>query len=274
MPTTHVNNLDMYYESKGKDQNPPIVLLHAFPLDHNVWTPQAKEFSKDYWVITPDFRGHGFSRAPSGTYTMDLLARDVKALLEKLRVRKFVMGGISLGGYVAFAYQRLFPDDIKALILVDTKADADTPQAKTGRKELADLVLTKGVSSFADRMLPRLFSKQNLDGNAAIVKEARKTIETMNPSGIVGTLQGMAERPDSTPLLDQIHVPTLIIVGENDPTTTVDDSKKVAGRITGSKLVIVPNAGHISTLEQPEKVTSAMRVFLQEIQLQRKTSTA
>ncbi len=273
LPTIRVNNCDLYYETRGNDRNPPIVLLHAFPLDHNVWNPQAKDLAKNYWIITPALRGHGQSEATSGTYSMDLLARDVKALLEKLRIKNLVLGGLSIGGYVAFAYRRLFPDDIQALILVDTKADADTPQAKTGRKELADLVLTKGVASFADRMLPRLFSKQNLETNATIVKEARKTIETMNPSGIVGGLQSMAERPDSTPLLDQIRVPTLIIVGENDQTTTVDDAKKMT-RIAASKLVIVPNAGHISTLEQPERVSSAIRAFLQESQLQQRASTA
>ena len=262
----------MHYETRGNDQNPPIVLLHAFPLDHNVWNPQAKELSKDYWVITPDFRGHGRSEATSGTYSMDLLAKDVKFLLEKLQVKNFVLGGLSLGGYVAFAYRRLFPDEIKALILVDTKADADTPQARLGRREMIDLVTTKSVASFSDRMLPRLFSKQNLDGNVAIVKDARRTIGAMNSLGIVGGLQGMAERPDSTPLLGQIRVPTLIIVGENDSTTTVDDAKKMASGIAGAKLVIVPNAGHISTLEQPEKVTSAIRIFLQETQLQQRAS--
>lgn len=262
----------MYYETRGSDQNPPIVLLHAFPLDHNVWRPQAEELSKDYWVITPDFRGHGKSEATNEPYSMDLLASDVKALVENVGVRNIVLGGISMGGYVAFAYRRLFPDDIQALILVDTKAEADTHQARMGRKEMADLVLMKGVASFADRMLPRLFSKPMLEANAAIVQEARKTIEAMNPLGIVGSLQGMAERSDATPLLHEIRVPTLIIVGEKDEVTTVDDAKRMANGIVGSRLVILPNTGHISTLEQPEKVTSAIRTFLREIPLPQRAS--
>ena len=259
----------MYYETRGSDQNRPLVLLHAFPLDHNVWRPQAQELSKEYWVITPDFRGHGQSEATDEPYSMDLLASDVKDLLENLGAKNIVLGGISMGGYVAFAYRRLFPEDIQALILADTKAEADTPQARTGRMEMVDLVLKKGVTSFADRMLPRLFSKQVLEANAAIVKEARRTIEAMSPVGIVGGLKGLADRSDSTPLLDEIRVPTLVIVGEKDELTTVDDAKRMANKIVGSKLVIVPNAGHISTLEQPEKVTSAIRTHLRETHLQR-----
>ena len=237
----------MYYETRGSDQNPPIVLLHAFPLDHNVWKPQAEELSKKYWVITPDFRGHGKSEATNEPYSMDLLASDVKALVENLGVKNIVLGGISMGGYVAFAYRRLFPEDIRALILVDTKAEADTPQARLGRMEMADLVLKKGVASFADLMLPRLFSGQRLEANATIVKDTRRTIETMRPIGIVG---------------------------EKDELTTVDDAKRMASRIVGSKLVIVPNAGHISTLEQPEKVTSAIQTFLREIPLPQRAGPA
>jgi pimeloyl-ACP methyl ester carboxylesterase len=260
----------LYYETRGSDQNPPVVLLHAFPLDHNVWRPQAEELSKEYWVITPDFRGHGQSEATDESYSMDLLASDIKDLVENLGVKNIVLGGISMGGYVAFAYRRLFPEDIRALILVDTKAEADTPQARLGRMEMAGLVVSKGVASFADRMLPRLFSKPNVETNASIVKDARRTIEAMSPTGIIGGLKGLADRSDSTPLLDEIRVPTLIIVGEKDELTTVDDAKRMASRIVGSKLVTVPNAGHISTLEQPEKVTSAIRTFLHGIQLQQR----
>jgi len=239
-----------------------------------VWRPQAEELSKKYWVITPDFRGHGKSEATNEPYSMDLLASDVKALVENLGAKNIALGGISMGGYVAFAYRRLFPEDIQALILVDTKAEADTPQARVGRMEMADLVLKKGLASFADRMLPRLFSKQRLEANATIVKDARRTIETMNPIGIVGGLKGLADRSDSTPLLDGIRVPTLIIVGENDELTTVDDAKRMASKIVGSKLVIVPNSSHISTLEQPEKVTSAIQTFLREIPLPQRAGPA
>ncbi len=274
MPTIRINNCNLYYETRGSDQNPAVVLLHAFPLDHDVWRPQAEDLSKEYWVITPDFRGHGQSEATDESYSMDLLASDVKDLVENLGVKNIVLGGISMGGYVAFAYRRLFPEDIQALILVDTKAEADTPQARLGRMEMAGLVVRKGVASFADRMLPRLFSKQSVETNASIVKDARRTIEAMSPIGIIGGLKGLADRSDSTPLLDEIRVPTLIIVGEKDELTTVDDAKRMASKIVGSKLVIVPNAAHISTLEQPEKVTSAIQTFLREIPLPQRAGPA
>src|SRR5437879_11529288 len=179
---------------------------------------------------------------------MDLLSTDIKDLVENLGVKNIVLGGISMGGYVAFAYRRMFPEDIQALILVDTKAEADSPQARLGRMEMAALVLKKGVASFADRMLPRLFSKQNVETNASIVKDARRTIEGMSPIGIVGGIKGLADRSDSTPLLDEIRVPTLIIVEEKDELTTVDDAKRMASRIVGCKVDIVPKWGPTSKL--------------------------
>ncbi|HZD12808.1 MAG TPA: alpha/beta fold hydrolase [Candidatus Binatus sp.] len=270
MPSIRLNNCNIYYETFGAKQKPVIVLLHAFPLDHNVWKPQAKALSSEYYIVTPDFRGHGQSEATVEAYSMDLLASDVKALIDSLGLRNIVLGGISMGGYVAFAYARLFPEDLRALLLVDTKAEADTSQARMGRMEMADTVRKKGVSAFADQMLPRLFSKESMNLNNSFVQEARKIIEAMNPVGIVGGLKGLAERADSTPLLERSRVPTLIIAGEEDQITTPENAKTIMKGIVGSKLVIIPKAGHISTLEQPEKVTSAIQTFLKEIPLSKR----
>src|SRR2546425_9176247 len=171
LPKIQINNCNLNYKTKGNNKTPPVVLLHAFPLDHNVWRPQAEELSKEYWVITPDFRGHGQSEATDESYSMDLLASDIKDLVENLGVKNIVLGGISMGGYVAFAYRRLFPEDIQALILVDTKAEADTPQARLGRMEMAGLLVGEGGASFADRMFPRLFSERSVGTNGSIVKD-------------------------------------------------------------------------------------------------------
>ncbi len=274
MPTIRLNDCDIYYETVGDRKKQPVVLLHAFPLDHWVWQPQLETLSGEYWIIAPDFRGHGKSEATSEPYSMDLLASDVKALVQSLGAKNIVLGGISMGGYVAMAYARSFVEDLRALILVDTKMEADSPQARQGRLDNANLVLTEGVPIFAERLLPKLFSKENVESSSSIVYDARKAIYSMNPMGIVGALQGMMERADSTQLLETIRIPTLIIVGENDLLTTVDDSKRMAGKILDSKLAIISDCAHISTLEQPETVTNAIQLFLRQNQLARRANPA
>jgi len=268
-----LNDCDIYYESAGDENKQPIILLHAFPLVHGVWQPQLEALSEEFWVITSDFRGHGKTEATSEPYSMDLLASEVKALIQSLGARDIVLGGISMGGYVAMAYAHSYIEDLQALMFADTKMEADSPQARQGRLDNANLVLTEGVPVFAERLLPRLFSKENVESNASIVQAARKTIGAMNPMGIVGALQGMMERADSTKLLETIRIPTLIIVGEKDVLTTVDDSKRMAGKVLDSKLVIIPGASHISTLEQPDTVTNAIQVFLRQIRPTRREKT-
>ncbi len=258
-----MNDCDIFYESFGS--GPTLVLLHGFPLDRTIWRPQAEKLSKKYRVITPDLRGHGLSEAPEGVYTMDLYASDLKAVLDSIGVRAVVLGGLSMGGYVAFAFYRLFKERVHGLILVDTKAEADSPEARARREEQALSVLKNGSGEIAGQLIGRMFTEKTLTVNPVLAERVRRMMENTSPVGIAGALRGMAERRDSTQLLASIKVPTLVIVGEEDPITPVSDARRMVGMIPGSELVVVPGAAHLTSLEKPDEVSRAVRRLLERI---------
>jgi pimeloyl-ACP methyl ester carboxylesterase len=213
----------------------------------------------------PDLRGHGLSEATKGVYLMDLLARDVKALLDHLGVGTIVLGGLSMGGYVAFAFYRLFRERVHGLILADTKAEADAPEAKLRREEQALSALRNGSGEIAGQLIGKMFTERTLKANLVLTERVRRMMENTSPVGVAGALRGVAERLDSTPLLPSIKVPTLVIVGEEDTITPVADARRVAGMIPGSELAVVQGAAHLSTLEKTEEVTGTIRRFLERI---------
>ncbi len=255
-----MNDCDIFYESFGS--GPALVLVHGFPLDRTIWRPQAEELSKNYRVITPDLRGHGLSEATEGVYSMDLLASDVNGVLDKIGAGAIVLGGLSMGGYVALAFHRLFQERVRGLILADTRAEADTDEARARRQDQSLRVLRNGSGEVAGQMIGRMFTEKTRQANPVLADGVRRMMEATSPLGVVGALRGMAERADSTLLLASIKVPTLIIVGEEDSITPVADARRMASMIVGSELVVVPGAAHLSTLERPEEVTGAIRRFL------------
>ncbi len=256
-----LNNCEIFYTSQGS--GPPIVLLHGFPLNHTIWAPQVEELSRDFQVVTPDLRGHGKSEATLGVYGMDVFAQDLKALLDRLRIGRFILGGLSMGGYVAFAFLKQFAGSVQALILADSKAEADTAEAQTRREQQAQEALQNGTGPIADRLILTMLTPETREGNKALAGKVYEMMKLTNPVGVAGTLRGMAQRPDSTPLLASIRVPTLILVGEKDSTTPVGDARKIAAGIVGSELVVVPGAAHLTSLENPKSVNVAVRRFLE-----------
>ncbi len=257
------NGFDAFYESSGS--GPSLVLIHGFPLDHTIWSPQVETLSKTFRVITPDLRGHGLSEATEGVYSMDLLARDVNALLDHLGVGNVVVGGLSMGGYVALSFFRQFGQRVHGLILVDTRAEADSAEAKVRREEQARNVLRNGMKELASQMIGKMFTEATGRREPALVERVRSMMELMSPVGVAAALRGMAERQDSSGLLGSVRVPTLIVVGEADSLTPVADSERLAVGIGGSELVVVPGAAHLTTLEKPREVTGAIRGFLGRI---------
>ena len=256
----HLNGIDVFYSSSGAGQ--PIVLIHGYPLDHTIWDPQREYLSQDYFVLAPDLRGHGKSESSPGPYTMDLLARDVHALIDHLHLEPVVLGGLSMGGYVALAFMRLFPQRVRALILADTRAEADTAEAKSRREQQAQTVLRNGTGEVVDQMVPKMFTEKTVREDPKLVERVRRMMESTSPTGIAGALLGMAQRTDSTPFLDSIRVPTLILVGSQDSITTVEHARKMASGIPDSQLVVVPDAAHLTTLERPREVNAAIGGFL------------
>ena len=256
----HINGIQLAYTDQG--QGTPLVFLHAFPLNRTMWEPQVAGLSDRYRVITVDLRGHGDSDAPLWRYTLDLFADDVKGLLDHLSITSAVFIGLSMGGYLMFAFHRRFADRIKALVLADTRAEPDTPELSAWRFGLAQRVYKEGSRAVADEMLPKLLTPSSSASKPALVEQVREMIVKTQISGIVGDLMAIAERPNSVPRLKEIHCPTLVVVGEQDVLTTPADNERIATGIAGARFHIIPSAGHLSNLEQPEAFNRAVASFL------------
>ncbi len=188
-------------------------------------------------------------------------ADDVRALLDHLEIQRALFVGLSMGGYILFAFYRKYAARVKGLILADTKAQADTEEGKNGRFQLAQIAYKKGPSAIADIMIPKLLSPATIQTNPDLVQQVRAMIESTQISGIAGDLMAMAERPDSVPLLSQITCPTQIIVGELDQATPPSDAKLMAEQIPHARLAIIPNAAHLANLEQPETFNQIVSAF-------------
>ena len=246
---------------------PVVVLLHGFPLNRKIWAAQESTVGSMYRVIAPDLRGHGESAAPEGVYTMDVMAADVIELLDALQITEpVVVGGLSMGGYVALALWARYPERIRALMLIDTRAAADTPEAARNREELALTVETNGTAKHVvDAMMPKLFSEETRSHHAELIPPVRAAMERTSARGVAGALYGMAHRPDRTGLLASITVPTLVMVGAHDAITPPEESRKMAAALPNAQLIIIPDAGHLAPLENSEAADEAILDFLSKL---------
>jgi pimeloyl-ACP methyl ester carboxylesterase len=260
---TNLNGIRLQYADVGSGS--ALMLLHAFPLSGTMWRHQVARLSSQYRLIVPDLRGFGATDAPPGLYTMEQQADDAAALLEHLGVARAVVVGLSMGGYIAFAFKRRYGERIAALVLADTKAGSDSDEARAGRETNARLVEEQGVEAIADKLIPGLVSPA---APQALRDELRAIITANSPDGIAGALRGMAARPDSTPELPQIAVPTLAIVGEQDGLTPPAEAERIVAGVSGrpAELVVIPGAGHLSALEAPDLFSDALEGFLRRVE--------
>jgi 3-oxoadipate enol-lactonase len=255
-----INSITLAFNDQGTGL--PIVLLHAFPLNRTMWREQELALSSQFRVITIDLRGHGESDAPLWRYTLDQAADDVIGLLDHLSIQRATFVGLSMGGYILFALYRKYTHRVKALVLADTRAQADTSEGKEGRFQMAQTAYKNGPSAIADIMIPKLLSPATVQSNLELVRRVRRMIEDNQISGIAGDLMAMAERSDSVPLLKQITCPTQIIVGEQDLPTPLADAKLMADQILGARLAVIPAAAHLSNMEQPDLFNETVRSFV------------
>lgn len=262
MSLTRIDDIQMAYTDTGVGR--PIVLIHGYPFNRSLWNEQVDALSNSYRVIVPDLRGFGETDASAGPATMNRMALDVAQLLDHLQIRQAVVGGLSMGGYVALAFYKQFPSRVRALILADTRAQADSEEAKQNRAQQAGKALSEGMAGIADTMLPKLLTPETVSKRPEIVKRVRDVMLKTKPEGAASALMGMAEREDQTELLPHITSPTLILVGAEDAITPVGDSEKMHQAIAGSRLVVVENAGHVSNLERTEQFNEALLKFLRE----------
>lgn len=256
---TSINRITLAYDDRGNGI--PLVFLHAFPLSRRMWDPQMVALSGRFRVIAIDLRGHGESDAPLWRYTLDQAADDVAGLLDRLSIGKAVFIGLSMGGYVCFSFYRRFASRVQALVLADTRAGADTEEGRIGRFEMAQTAYRQGPAAIADLMIPKLLAPQTVQTKPDLVRLVRAVIEGNQISGIAGDLMAMAERPDSVPMLPTIACPTLVLVGEEDLATPPSESRLIAERIPGARLEMLPEAGHLSNLEQPDRFNRVVEDF-------------
>lgn len=258
-----INGHNMFYREKGSGM--PVLFIHGFPLTGNIWEPQMETLSAKVRVIVPDLRGFGKSGVTDGAYTMELYAKDLKKLLDTLGIEKAVLAGMSMGGYIAFTFYSMFPSIVRAMVLLDTRSGADSEEGKKGRLALAQRARNGEMNKIADEWAERLFAPSTIKTRSDVVHTVRDAVFHTSPEAIANASLGMMERPDSTSLLKDITCPVLIMVGEEDRLTPVEEAKLMASRIKNARLEIVKGAGHLTCLEAPEAVNKGILKFLSEL---------
>lgn len=262
--TARVNGIQLVWDEFGARENGPVLLLvHAFPLNRSMWAPQCEALADCAHIIAPDLRGHGESEAPPGPYSMETFADDLAALLDRWEAPRAVYCGLSLGGYIGFAFVRRHRERLAGLILADTRPGPDGDQRRAGREELASAVEAAGSSALAvERLRPPLVAAETRRARPDFVDQLGAMIAGTPATGLAGAARGIAARPDSTPTLAEIAVPTLLIVGSEDEVTPPAESEAMHAAIAGSTLEVLPGAGHLSNLERPAAFNAAVRAHL------------
>lgn len=257
------DDAEIFYDVSGS--GPPVVLLHPFPVHHELWLPIAKMLASRYRLIMPDMRGHGESSLGNGPATMQKHASDIDRVMDDAGVDRAPLIGVSIGGYAIFEFWRRFRDRVTALVLCNTKAQADAPEARATRLQTADDVLQRGTELFFESMVQRLLGESTRRSRPDLAEGALRMMRKMSAENVAGVQRGMAERPDSVPTLKTITVPALIITGDEDMLTGVPEAELMKQNIAGSQMKVVAKAGHYSPWEQPEEVGRLLRQFLDSV---------
>jgi pimeloyl-ACP methyl ester carboxylesterase len=254
-----VDGAGIGYDDIGR--GPAVVLLHAFPLDRTMWAAQTSALAGQYRCLAIDTRGFGDSAAEP-PFSVDRYADDATAVLDAAGVERATIVGLSMGGYIAFALWRRHPDRVRAFVLADTKAGADPPEARRRRRELMELARTAGPEAVAERQIIGLLGKSTRERRPDIVATVRGIMVRSRVEGIVGALQALLDRPDSTPTLPTISVPTLVVAGDEDVLSPPKELRLMHRSIPGSRLEVLAGAGHLSSVERPAAFNIVLGEFL------------
>ncbi len=256
-------DIEIFYDVIGSGRN--LVLLHAFPLNHEMWLPAAQRLASRYRLVLPDLRGHGDSGVGDGPATMEKHVADLLRVCDAAAVQKAIFAGVSIGGYVLFELWRRHPERVAALLLCDTRAQADTDEARANRLRSAEEAEKHGPHAVLESMIPRQLSTHTLSEAPKVVAAVRAMMGKMTAAGMAAVQRGMALRPDSRPTLPNINVPTLIVVGAEDSFITVADLEIMRQGIAGSSSAVLPLAGHLAVLEQPDAAADVILQFLDSL---------
>jgi len=259
------NGISIYIE--GKEEKPAIIFVHGFPFDHNMWKNQVNKFSANYFCVSYDIRGLGESDPDDGQYTLELFVDDLEMVLNEMKLSKPFICGFSMGGYISLRAVEKMEEKFGGLILCDTKSAADTNEGKINRALGINKINKKGVKSFVEDFILNCFSEYSLENKADLVKEMISHSEFFSSTGIKGCLLAMAARTDTSGYLTKINLPVLVLCGEEDNLTTPDVMMEMADKIHNSEFDIIPKAGHMSPVENPEAVDKYIENFLKKLNL-------
>jgi len=250
----------LHYDVRGK--GPAVLFLHAFPLALEMWDETVQALAGQNQLVRFDARGFGGSAAADGPLTMERIADDGVALLDRLGISQAVVCGCSMGGYAAFAFVRRHAERLKGLVLADTRAGADSPEARSNRAVQAERILKEGATAAVELFLPRLVGETTHRQRPQVIERVAALIRAQPPRSIADALAGLAARGDSTPTLREIRVPSLVLRGDEDLLIPPADAEALQRGIAGSQLASLPQAGHLPSLETPDAFTQRLREFL------------
>jgi 3-oxoadipate enol-lactonase len=258
-----VHGVNLAVEVRG--DGPALLFVHGYPLDHTMWRDQIDALD-GFRRVAPDLRGMGQSDAPDLGYSMNIYAADLVALLDALHIDDVILCGLSMGGYIAFEFLRHWRARVRGLILMDTRADADSPEGRRARDAAAAVAREGGAEAIAESMLPKVLAPSTLAGKPEIVERVRQMMVRTPVAGIVGALSAMRDRASSEALLSALgNIPTLVLVGEADALTPPDQARGMAQAIPGARFELIAGAGHFPPIERPEQVAKLIREFAESI---------
>jgi len=258
-----INNLTVSYSDHGPDDAPVIIFIHGFPLNKSMWNIQVEALKENYRVIAYDIRGHGNSDPGIDEFSIELFVIDLLRLMEKLKIEKSILCGLSLGGYIALNAVLKHPDRFDGLILNDTQCIADTPEIKENRCNAIISIKEKGVEQYADEIIKKLFAQETFTKNKNVVDAVKEMIISTQKQSLCNTLHALAERKETCDQLPEINIPVLIMVGEEDKITPIAAAQQMHEKILNSKLEIIQQAGHLSNLENPTAFYTHLVNFLE-----------
>ncbi|MEK6751895.1 MAG: alpha/beta fold hydrolase [Chloroflexota bacterium] len=247
------HNIDLSYDRSGTGT--PLVLIHGFPLDLSIWDAVVPLLENDYDLIVPDLRGFGESSTVDTPYTILDFANDIAGLLDHLGLEKAAFAGHSMGGYVALAFAKEYPERVSGLALVSSQAAADAPERKAGRYKTARDVAEKGVDVVADAMTPKLSANEKVQEFTNLLMKAQSR------AGVVGALKAMAEREDFTSILSQFSFPVVLIHGDADALISIDRAREIKSILPAAQLIKLKKAGHMPMLEFPQETAEALKLL-------------
>lgn len=257
-----IEDITVSYNDLGSEDSPVILFIHGFPLNKSMWEGQLLAFQKTHRVIAYDVRGHGQTESGTGPFSIDLFVTDLLQLMDALKIEKATLCGLSMGGYIALNAIQSHPERFSALILCDTQCGADTPEGKEKRMKAIESLKKESIETYAEGSLPNLFAEESLKSRKEVVEAVRQMIITTREESLSKTLMTLAERKETCTRLKDINVPVLIVVGEQDTITPMDAAQLMHFKLLDSKLAAIPNAGHLSSLENLQAFNEVVREFL------------